>query len=88
MVILTFSYFLIPTIYDKEKLGKVIKNQIFNKYNINVNLIEKLDYSLLPKPHFITKNSIIERNGKKIGETKLLEYLYQLTTYFRSIISK
>ena len=28
LVILTFSYFLIPTIYDKEKLGKVIKNQI------------------------------------------------------------
>ena len=25
LVILTFSYFLIPTIYDKEKLGKVIK---------------------------------------------------------------
>ncbi len=82
LVILTFSYFLIPTIYDKEKLGKVIKNQIFNKYNINVNLIEKLDYSLLPKPHFITKNSIIERNGKKIGETKTFRIFISINNLF------
>ena len=70
LVILTFSYFLIPTIYDKEKLGKVIKNQIFNKYNINVNLIEKLDYSLLPKPHFVSKNLSIIRDEREIGIVK------------------
>ena len=36
VVILTFSYFLIPTLYDKDDIQTKIKNQILKKYNIDI----------------------------------------------------
>ena len=56
VIILTFSYFLIPTMYDQSLIQLKIKNQISKKYNININFNENIRYGLLPKPHFQAKN--------------------------------
>ena len=66
-VILTISYFLAPTAYDKPTTKQIIKNQILNKYNINIKFNEKVTYALLPKPHFKTKNLSIIENNKTIA---------------------
>ena len=65
MLFLHFTYFLIPTFYDKDLIQSQIKNQILKKYNINIKFNDEINYSLLPKPHFFTKNLSINREMKK-----------------------
>ena len=58
-VIFAIIYFLAPTAYDKQLTKQVIKNQIFNRYNLNIKFNEKITYSLLPRPHFKSRNLAI-----------------------------
>ena len=69
-VILTISYFLAPTAYDKPKTKQMIKNQILNRYNIDIKFNEKISYALLPKPHFKSQNLSILENDKIIANVK------------------
>ena len=66
-VILTLSYFLIPTFYNQNEVQNKIQNQILKNYNIKIKINEKIDYSLLPKPHFVAKNVVVLRDEKEIG---------------------
>ena len=65
--ILTLSYFLLPTLYNKSIAQVEIKNQIFKRYNIDIKFNENIRYGLIPRPHFISKNLSILNNGKEIG---------------------
>jgi len=67
IIILFISYYLIPTIYSKDLIKLEIKNQVFKKYNIDIKFNDKIKYSLLPKPHFYTKNLSILLNQEEIG---------------------
>ena len=67
VVILTLSYFLLPTLYNKDIAQVEIKNQIFKKYNIDVKFNEKIRYGLIPKPHFTSKNLSILNDEREIG---------------------
>ena len=70
VLILTLSYFLLPTLYNKDKSQVEIKNQILKKYDINIKFNEKIRYGLLPKPHFISKNLSILNDEREIGIVK------------------
>ena len=70
VVILTLSYFLIPTMYNQNIIKSEIKNQILKKYNINFEFNDDIKYGLLPKPHFATNNLSILRKKKEIGVVK------------------
>ena len=70
LVLFILSYFLIPTIYDKDLIGEKIKNQISNRYDIEIKFNDKIYYSLLPKPSFTSKNISIIQNKKVIGNVK------------------
>mgnify|MGYP001222136923 CR=1 FL=1 len=62
--ILTLAYFLMPTLYDKNVLETKIKNQIFERYGIEINFNDDIKYSFFPKPNFYSKNlSIVEKNN-------------------------
>ena len=65
--ILTLSYFLLPTLYNKDIAQVEIKNQIFKKYNIDIKFNEKIRYGLIPKPHFTSKNLSILNDEREIG---------------------
>ena len=67
VVILTLTYFLLPTLYNQNKIQAEIENQIFKKYQISIKFNHEMKYGLLPKPHFKTKNSSIIHDKKKIG---------------------
>ncbi len=69
-VILTISYFLSPTAYDRPLTKQTIKNQVLNRYNIDIKFNEKITYSLLPKPHFKSKNLSLLENDKVIGNVE------------------
>ena len=70
IIFLTLVYFLIPTAYNKELIQKEIKNQIYQRYNIEVKFDNKIQYNFFPKPHFSSKNLLILNKKKKIGEVK------------------
>jgi len=82
VAILTLSYFLMPTMYNKNIIEEEIKNQIFKKYNIEVIFNEKIRYGLLPKPHFVSKNSSILREKKEIGVVKNLKVFIGINDFF------
>tara|TARA_B100001057_G_scaffold470897_1_gene532659 strand:+ start:1204 stop:2691 length:1488 start_codon:yes stop_codon:yes gene_type:complete len=82
LVILIISYYLIPTLYNKDLLQLEIKNQIYKKYNIEIKFNEKIKYGLLPKPHFISKNLSILRDNKEIGISKNFKTLVKVGNFF------
>ena len=43
LVLFILSYFLIPTIHDKDLIGEKIKNQISNRYDIEIKFNEKIN---------------------------------------------
>ena len=83
LVILSLSYFLIPSFYNKEKLINEIKNQISTKYNIEIKIKDEINYSLFPKPHFFTSNALILKNKKELGLSKT----FRVFISFRNLFS-
>tara|TARA_B100001057_G_scaffold390712_1_gene398727 strand:+ start:8128 stop:9618 length:1491 start_codon:yes stop_codon:yes gene_type:complete len=82
VVILTLSYFLIPTFYNKEIIQAQIKNQILKNYDIDIIFNEKINYGLLPKPHFSAKNASIIREKKEIATVKNLKIFVGINQFF------
>ena len=82
IVILLISYYLIPTLYNKELVQLEIKNQIFKKYQIDVKFNKKIKYGLLPRPHFVTKDLSILRDDKEIGITKNFKINIEVKNFF------
>ena len=70
IIFLTLSYFIIPTLYNKNIIKGQIKNHILKKYNIDIKFNEKVRYGLLPKPHFATNNLSIIREKNEIANVK------------------
>ncbi len=82
VVILTLSYFLLPTLYNKDVIQVEIKNQILKKYNIDVKFNEKIRYGLLPKPHFIAKNLSIFREKNEIAVVGNFKVFFKVGNFF------
>ena len=81
-VLLCLSYLLVPTLYNKDNLRTEIKNQIFDKYNINLKFDKKINYALLPRPHFVLKNSSIYLDNKIIGKPKNFKIFISIDKLF------
>jgi len=79
---LTLLYFLMPTFYNKNYIQSEIKNQIFKNYNIKLKFNEKINYGLLPKPHFFTKRLSIIKDEKEIASTDTLKVFIELGNLF------
>ncbi|SMF71371.1 AsmA family protein [Candidatus Pelagibacter sp. HIMB1321] len=65
-----FIYFLLPAFYDKNEIKNQIKNQILEKYNLNIKFDKELEYSLFPKPHFLTEDVKIESGSQIISNSQ------------------
>ena len=70
IVIITSTYFLIPSYYDKNELKSFLKNQLYDQYRIELLIDKKITYGLLPKPHFSIKDVFIIHNKKKIAKVE------------------
>ena len=82
VVILTLSYFLIPTMYNKDTIKNEIKNQILKRYDVEINFNESIRYALLPKPHFVSKNLSIIRDEREIGIVKNFKAFVKIDKFF------
>ena len=69
-VLLILSYFLIPTLHNKEKVKISIENQIKKKYDFELKFNKELNYGLFPKPHFFSKDLSFFYNKKNIATSK------------------
>ena len=82
IIFLTLIYFLIPTAFNKELIEKEIKNQIYQKYNINVKFDNEIQYSFFPKPHFSSKDLLILNDQTKVGEVKKFKIFIEFKNFF------
>ena len=82
MIILILSYFLIPTLYNKNLIQSEIKNQVFKKYNVEIKFNEEINYGLLPKPHFAAKNLSIIRDDREIANSKNVKMFISISKFF------
>ena len=71
IIVLVFTYFLIPAFYDKNRIKSLLENQINNQYNLEVKFKNKLRYGFFPKPHFFSKDLSIIYDEKVIAENFL-----------------
>ncbi len=82
LIILFFSYFLIPVFYDEDKIKSLLKNQISNKYGINIIFKDDINYGLFPKPFFYTKNLEIEHKNKVLANSKYVKFYVSSGNFF------
>ena len=84
LTILILSYFLIPTLYDNDLIKTNLKNQIIEKYNLEVKFEKNLGYGLFPKPHFFVKNTTIIFNEKNIAKAEVTKIYISIKNFFSS----
>ena len=82
LLILFLSYFLIPAFYDKNEMKVLLKNQMYEKYEIDINFNEKIKYGLFPKPFFYTKNLDINHEGKILGNSDYVKFYISFRNFF------
>ena len=81
VVILTLTYFLVPTFYNKDNIQSQIKNQILKNYGVNIKFNEEILYGLFPKPHFSAKNLSVFVDQKEIAVTKNLKIFINIKKF-------
>ena len=60
IILISFLIYLsIPVFYNYDTYDQVMKNKINQDFKINVMNIKKIQYKILPKPHFIIEDSVI-----------------------------
>ena len=55
---------------------------MFSKYKIELKSIDKISYSILPKPHYVVKNLSILNNDNEIGKVQNLKVFISLNNFF------
>ena len=78
------SYFLLPAFYDEDKVKVQLENYILDRYNLKVKFDQSLRYSLLPKPHFFSKSTIIEYNSNDIAASNNTKIYISINNFFSS----
>ena len=84
IVLLFFSYFLIPAFYKEDNIKTSIINQISDRYDIKIIFNEKVKYGLFPRPFFYTKNLDIKYNEKVIANSEYVKFYISFNNFFLS----
>ena len=82
IIIATFTFFSIPSFYDKNIIQAKIKEQILNKYDAEVRFNDKINFSLLPQPHFISKDFSILKDNLEIAKINKFKIYISNEKYF------
>ena len=84
LVLLFFSYFLIPVFYKEDNIKTSLMNQISDKYDIKIEFNEKVKYGLFPKPFFYTKNLDIKFDNKVLANSSYVKFYISFNNFFLS----
>ena len=82
IIILFFTYFFIPSFYNKNKVKEFLVNQVSNKYDIKIKFNEKIKYGLFPKPFFYTKNLDIKYDNKVFANSDYVKFNITFKNFF------
>ena len=82
LFILFISYLLVPTFYNQGDISKELKKELLNKLNLDFTFSQNVNYNFFPRPHFISKDSTIIENQKKISEIDKLKIYVSLNSLF------
>ena len=80
--ILIVSYLLQPTFYKQVDISKKLKNELLIKFNLDFTFTKKLNYNFLPRPHFVTNDSLIIENQKNIAKVNQIKIFISLNNLF------
>ena len=80
LVILFLSYLSIPNIYNQNQISEEIKKNLVEKLNLEFNFEKKFDYKFFPRPHFITNESSLIFNEKKISEISKIKINFDISS--------
>ena len=87
-------YLSIPGIVMSENIQKELEEKLKKEYNLDFVLTPDIDYSILPKPHYIVKDVVIftEKTGyqKEFSQIKRLKIFINQNNFFKmnNIIKK
>jgi hypothetical protein len=76
------SYLSIPNIYNQNQISEELKKNLVEKLNLEFNFEKKFDYKFFPRPHFITNESSLIFNEKKISEISKIKIYISLDKLF------
>lgn len=82
ILVVIMSYFLIPAFYDEKKIKSQLENQIFERYNIKVELNESFSYGLFPTPHFAFKDIILKHEVNEIAKSNNFKIFISAKNFF------
>ena len=82
LLILTLAYFLMPTLYNKDLLKSKIKNQIFERYGLEINFNDEIRYGFFPSPNFYSNNLSIIEKDKEIAKVKNFKTFISFSRFF------
>ena len=76
------TYLLLPSFYNKTEMSNKLKNELIENLNLNFNFQNKLNYNFFPRPHFVTKEAIINYKKKDISTIEKLKIYISLDSLF------
>ena len=82
MVLLFFSYFFIPAFYNKDEVKKLLTDQIYNLYDIEIKFNENIKYGLFPYPNFYTKDLSILFENDILGKSNYVKFYISFNNFF------
>ena len=82
LFILFTSYILVPTFYKQSDISRELKNELLSKLNLDFIFTQNLKYNFFPRPHFISKESVIIENQKNIAEIDKIKIYVSLDNLF------
>ena len=80
--VLFISYLLVPTFFKVSQISNQLKQEIFEKYNLNLNFRNSLRYNLFQRPHFTSNDTIIFYNNDEISKIKKIKIFVSLDNLF------
>jgi len=79
-------YVSTPSLYDYQKLQSQLKTHLINEYNLNVNISGKIQYKILPSPHFevteLTLYRDVESDENKLAEVDNLKIFVSIANIY------
>ena len=79
-------YLSIPVLYNKSWVQTTIESKLSEEFKINFSTSSDISYKILPKPHFLVKNSKIFKNNNQslavMSEIKKLKVFISQSNFF------
>lgn len=82
MGILFLSYLSLPNVYNNTEITEKLKDQLIEKFSLNFNFTENLEYNFFPRPNFTSKDSVIINDKDEVSNIKKITIFVSLKGLF------